>query len=142
LNWAQLRFSAQPPGPWPSTGPLPQTPLGPWPPGQLGPAHPSPSLTHGPHPFIFLLRLLLHSRLHHRRAIAPPPSKPRCAQNRDPCASLLLPCPLIGALRHQSDRRPSFSELSSAAMAAGPWWTGPARSTDAWTWSIGFSSIK
>jgi hypothetical protein len=104
LNWAHLRFSAQPPGPWP--------------PGQLGPARPSPSLTREPHPFVFHLRplghdaavtgspsnpikgclgirsspappsplsmpraspcrALLHRRLHHRRVVAPPPSEPQ-----------------------------------------------------------------
>jgi hypothetical protein len=55
---------------------------------------------------------------------------------------LSLPRPSVGALEHQSGRRPSSGELPSAAMVAGPRWTGPAWSTDSWTQSMGFSLEK
>jgi hypothetical protein len=52
--------------------------------------------------------------------------------------ALPLPRPSVGALGHRSGRMPSSGELPSAAMAVSPRWTGPARSTNSWTWSTGF----
>jgi hypothetical protein len=66
------------------------------------------------------------------RAEAPPsvrrPSTAATLSSNSP-ARPSPPPPLVGALGHQSGRRPSSGELLSAAMAVGPRWTGPARST-------------
>jgi hypothetical protein len=60
LNWARLRFRPSRLGLGLRPASSPPTPFGPWPPSHLGPARPSPSLTHGPHPFVFLLWPLGH----------------------------------------------------------------------------------
>jgi hypothetical protein len=85
---------SQPPGPWPSAGPLPPTPLGPWPPGRLGPAHPSPSpsLKRGPRPFIFLLRPLGHE--------AAATGRPSAAGSPFGCPARLLPLPATDVPPH------------------------------------------
>jgi hypothetical protein len=48
-----------------------------------------------------------------------------------------LACPPFLSLAPWSELS-GTGELPSAAMAAGPRWTGPTRSTDSWTWSTGF----
>jgi hypothetical protein len=70
LELGPAQVSAQPPGPWPSAGQLvPHSfcALASQP-ARLGPARPSPSLMHGLHPFIFLLRPIGHEAARHRLA--------------------------------------------------------------------------
>jgi hypothetical protein len=94
LNWARLRFrpSRLGHGLWPASSP--HTPFGPWPPGRLGPARPSPSpsLTSGPHPFVFLVRPLSHE--------AGATGRPSAAGSPFGCPVELLPLPVIDTLPH------------------------------------------
>jgi hypothetical protein len=78
-----------------------------------------------------------------------PPSPGHLAAARPPVRPLTgsptptpHPLPFPGDLEPRSGWRLSSGELSSTAMAAGPRWIRPARSTDSWTWSTSFSLAK
>jgi hypothetical protein len=91
LNWAQLRFSAQPLGPWPSAGPLPPLLLGLGLPAGSAQPSPSLSLTNARALPLRLPPLAARPRRRRRRLTcalpplgAPPPSAPIMAEAPPP----------------------------------------------------------